>query len=217
MTSAYGGAIAPVNLLQWPTKSKVDQSGSRLLSLPLEVADRIVSHLPQSSLLSLVLTSIALYERYRLRLLHAFAKFGRRDVFYLVGAGPSEFGYKPFSIVSARYGSQQGQGGQDTKTWLLDTRQHNPTEFHHWQPTRDYYVVGVTCDGQAVLDDMHGVGIDNVTRHRDGRPWAGFRGRLRKMTAKLLRFRFTCPECHGKGEVRYGDFGLSHRCVETLR
>lgn len=192
---------------------------NRFLSLPPELIDGIVDHLhSRGDVYALIRSCKSLYHRYRLRelVVAAFRHLRRSHiVYYLEGTTEGQFGWKPFTILSADLISKKHLEDDKPDSALLGCVSHDFAEFHPESPTRDYLVVQITQAGLYLDED----GADwHEPAQLEFYEWDQvFRGRLEQATPELIEERFGhCPECKGSRKVEYGSHELAQRQVDLL-
>lgn len=179
------------------------------LSLPIELIDAIVQDVPYVH--SLILTCRAFYYRYHLRsVVEYFGGYASlRQVYCLEGAEDGDFGWKPFTILSAEFLNMDDMDDGDLDCVFLACLEHNVDEFRKVTPTRDYLGLEMNRYG-LFLDFEYNNWINNAPQvyHE----WDDIRGRLRRATPALLKERFgPCPECKGRKLVLYGSRDVAQR------
>lgn len=184
-----------------------------LLSLPPELIDAIIDHLPAlSDLQSLILTCTAFHDRYRLRLVVKVLQDSPwvDVVFCLAGAEDGEFGWKPFTIMKAQIGVAELTGRDLFDYVSLTCVEYNIAEFRPETPTREYLIIDMTYlhvyADEDYLEWLH-------TAPKVVQDWDSVsRGRLQRVTPELVRERFgPCPECNGNERVEFGSVEFAQR------
>lgn len=195
-----------------PPSNAEQQASSPLLSLTVELFTEITSYLDDVDFHNLITTCAVLYSHLYLDdVIRRFsAGAGVESVFCLEGARKDEIGWKPFTIIDARYGNASEWGGSDDAGEVDPPRfvvftylEHDFEEVQH-RPTRDYLVLYV--EDEAVWVDWTG-SPKWLAEHLDERQlaqWEDVHDRMVLATPEMIKQRFTCPECDGSGEVLYG-------------
>ncbi|KAL8281270.1 hypothetical protein RQP46_006304 [Phenoliferia psychrophenolica] len=217
----------PVKRLRRSARLAGPSTACPIVDLPLELMEKVVSHLSYEELYTLASTSKPFQNTYRLRaVLMKLERYAmcdyvndstdggwERELFCLSDAQPGEFGWEPFFMMISEDSLHIEDGKQ-----VLDVTGISPAfeRFDLEGPTNSYLFIKQIKSRvwlksqyfekahhfQTDLDESESIDWDSELA-----------GRLVRATPKLLKSRFKCPECHGTGYMAIGTTEVGKRRV----